>query len=129
MLFVRKESAVPSRLRNAQDESPAHQAQAVDPDASQRGHARTRRRDRLSDCRGRDDRRGVGVIARRPKADDVVEAPRAQSALLLDCFTPFAMTRNPGRAAAGAALSEHDPEKWEPVFGKRSCSKQRTKAG
>ncbi len=57
--IVRKESAVPSRLRNAQGESPAHQAEAVDPDASQRGHARTRYRDRLSDRRGRIDGGGV----------------------------------------------------------------------
>src|ERR1700730_19469932 len=114
MLFVRKESAVPSRLRNAQDESPAHQAEAVDPDASQRGHDRTRRRDRLSDRRGRDDGGGVGVIARRPKADEAIQESQAPYVLPLDRFAPLAMTkaRSPGRAAAGGSQPEQDPEKW-----------------
>jgi hypothetical protein len=27
--------------------------------------------------------------------------------------------------ASDAVLVEHDPEKWEPVFGKRSCSNKK----
>jgi hypothetical protein len=28
-------------------------------------------------------------------------------------------------APASTAKLEHDPEKWEPVFGKRSCSNKK----